>query len=134
MSPSTVGFLLYIIVSATLSHIRSRRGTRLQRIPKLETRVRLPSTAFPITYCGEKKYEFRYRKYRRDSSPAVAPDYLPVSTAINGGITIALLSVSDFDGLPDRIDRVEVFYNRKRRHEHLGRMSPVEYEEKKLAA
>ena len=34
----------------------------------------------------------------------------------------------------DVFDYVEVFYNRKRRHEHLGRMSPVEYEEKKLAA
>ena len=29
---------------------------------------------------------------------------------------------------------IEVFYNRKRRHEHLGGMSPVEFEEKKLVA
>jgi putative transposase len=34
----------------------------------------------------------------------------------------------------DVFDYVEVFYNRKRRHEHLGGMSPVEYEEKKLVA
>jgi putative transposase len=34
----------------------------------------------------------------------------------------------------DVFDYVEVFYNRKRRHEHLGGMSPVGYEEKKLVA
>lgn len=34
----------------------------------------------------------------------------------------------------DVFDYVEVFYNRKRRHEHIGGMSPVEYEEKKLVA
>jgi putative transposase len=34
----------------------------------------------------------------------------------------------------DVFDYIEVFYNRKRRHEHLGGMSPVEFEEKKLVA
>jgi len=34
----------------------------------------------------------------------------------------------------DVFDYIEVFYNRKRRLEHLGGMSPVEFEEKKLVA
>jgi transposase InsO family protein len=34
----------------------------------------------------------------------------------------------------DVFDYIEVFYNRKRRHEHLGGMSPVEFEQKKLVA
>jgi putative transposase len=34
----------------------------------------------------------------------------------------------------DVFDYIEVFYNRKRRHEHLGGMSPVEFERKKLVA
>lgn len=32
----------------------------------------------------------------------------------------------------DVCDYVEVFYNRKRRHEHLGGMSPVQFARKKL--
>ena len=34
----------------------------------------------------------------------------------------------------DIFDYIEVFYNRKRRHAHLGGLSPVEYEQKKLVA
>ena len=34
----------------------------------------------------------------------------------------------------DVFDYIEAFYNRKRRHEHLGAMSPVEFERKKLVA
>lgn len=34
----------------------------------------------------------------------------------------------------DIFDYIEVFYNRKRQHEHLGGLSPVEYERKKLVA
>jgi putative transposase len=34
----------------------------------------------------------------------------------------------------DLFDYIEVFYNRKRRHEHLGGVSPVEYENAKLVA
>ena len=34
----------------------------------------------------------------------------------------------------DVIDYIEVFYNRTRRHEHLGGLSPVQFEEKKLVA
>lgn len=34
----------------------------------------------------------------------------------------------------DIFDYIEVFYNRKRQHEHLGGLSPVEYEKKKLVA
>ena len=34
----------------------------------------------------------------------------------------------------DIFDYIEVFYNRKRRHEHLGGMSPVEFEQKVLVA
>jgi putative transposase len=34
----------------------------------------------------------------------------------------------------DLFDYIEVFYNRKRRHEHLAGMSPVEFEQKKLVA
>jgi putative transposase len=34
----------------------------------------------------------------------------------------------------DIFDYIEVFYNRKRRHEYLDYMSPVEYEEKQMAS
>jgi len=34
----------------------------------------------------------------------------------------------------DVFDYIEVFYNRKRRHEHLGGLSPVEFEQRKLVA
>ena len=34
----------------------------------------------------------------------------------------------------DVFDYIEVFYNRKRRHEHPGGMSPVVFEQKKLVA
>lgn len=34
------------------------------------------------------------------------------------------------DARSDIFDYIEVFYNRKRSHSHLGMMSPVEYEEK----
>jgi len=38
------------------------------------------------------------------------------------------------DARADVFDYIEVFYNRRRRHEHLGGMSPVEFEERKLVA
>jgi putative transposase len=34
----------------------------------------------------------------------------------------------------DMFDYFEVFYNRRRHHEHPGTMSPMEFDEKKLAA